>query len=77
MHENRSKLHEKEKESKLECYTVLMIIWKTFLQGMDSTIGLATYIGHPALEDCVLAKVLKHCGAVPFVKTNLPQLMLT
>nr|CAB3244153.1 fatty-acid amide hydrolase 1-like [Phallusia mammillata] len=46
-------------------------------QGMDSTIGLSQYIGKPELEDAVLVKVLRHCGAVPFVKTNLPQLMLS
>ena len=42
---------------------------------MDSTIGVSMFLGQPATDDCVLVKVLKHCGAVPFVKTNLPQLM--
>jgi len=42
---------------------------------MDSTIGVPSLIGKPATEDCVLVKILKHNGAIPFVKTNLPQLM--
>nr|XP_026691817.1 fatty-acid amide hydrolase 1-like [Ciona intestinalis] len=47
------------------------------IKGMDTTIGLVNLIGIPAKEDCVLVKVLKHCGAIPFAKTNLPQLMFS
>ncbi|CAK8674010.1 unnamed protein product [Clavelina lepadiformis] len=46
-------------------------------KGMDSTIGLAQFIDSPAKDDAVLVKVLKHCGAVPFVKTNLSQMMFS
>uniref|UniRef100_H2YXI8 Amidase domain-containing protein n=1 Tax=Ciona savignyi TaxID=51511 RepID=H2YXI8_CIOSA len=44
-------------------------------QGMDSTIGYTCLIGKPALDDSVIVKVLKSCGAVPFVKTNIVQSM--
>uniref|UniRef100_H2Z7Q9 Amidase domain-containing protein n=1 Tax=Ciona savignyi TaxID=51511 RepID=H2Z7Q9_CIOSA len=44
-------------------------------KGMDSTIGYTSLIGKPALDDSVIVKVLKSCGAVPFVKTNLVQSM--
>ncbi|XP_078489728.1 fatty-acid amide hydrolase 1-like isoform X2 [Ciona intestinalis] len=46
------------------------------VKGMDSTIGYSSLINKPALEDSVIVKVLKSCGAVPFVKTNLVQGML-
>lgn len=68
------------KQSYVKCkaQTVIIIYFtSTFLtKGLDSTIGLSKQIGK--MEDCdaVLVKVLRYCGAVPFVKTNLPQLML-
>ena len=34
-------------------------------------------MGRPFDEDCVLVKVLRHQGAIPFVKTNVPQTMLS
>ncbi|XP_069837288.1 vitamin D3 hydroxylase-associated protein-like [Dendropsophus ebraccatus] len=45
-------------------------------KGHDSTAGLLKNLEHPASEDCVIAQVLKRQGAVPFVKTNIPQSML-
>ena len=48
-----------------------------YFQGLPSTIGLSTLIEELASEDCVVAKVLKHCGAIPFVKTNGPQTLLS
>ncbi|XP_074491640.1 vitamin D3 hydroxylase-associated protein-like [Sebastes fasciatus] len=39
----------------------------------DSSCGVIINLDQPAQEDSVLVKVLKRQGAIPFVKTNLPQ----
>uniref|UniRef100_A0A6I8PYC5 Fatty-acid amide hydrolase 1 n=1 Tax=Xenopus tropicalis TaxID=8364 RepID=A0A6I8PYC5_XENTR len=44
--------------------------------GHDSTLGLLNQLNRPACEDSVIAKVLKVQGALPFMKTNIPQSML-
>ncbi|XP_041064813.1 fatty-acid amide hydrolase 1 [Carcharodon carcharias] len=46
-------------------------------KGHDSTCGLRNFLQQPAMEDSVLVQVLKKQGAVPFVKTNVPQSMLS
>ncbi|XP_039262529.2 vitamin D3 hydroxylase-associated protein-like isoform X1 [Styela clava] len=46
-------------------------------KGTPSCVGLAMYLDQIPTEDLVLAKVLKQCGAVPFVKTNTVQIMLS
>ncbi|XP_078074853.1 fatty-acid amide hydrolase 1 [Mustelus asterias] len=46
-------------------------------KGHDSTCGLRTFLQQPATEDSVLVQVLKKQGAIPFVKTNVPQSMLS
>ncbi|CAK6442788.1 unnamed protein product [Pipistrellus nathusii] len=43
----------------------------------DSTCGLAQFLEKPAAKDGVLVKVLKAQGAIPFVKTNIPQTMIS
>ncbi|XP_015418634.1 PREDICTED: vitamin D3 hydroxylase-associated protein isoform X1 [Myotis davidii] len=45
--------------------------------GHDSTCGLAQFLEKPAAKDGVLVKVLKAQGAIPFVKTNIPQTLLS
>ncbi|KAM4641634.1 fatty-acid amide hydrolase 1-like [Discoglossus pictus] len=45
-------------------------------KGHDSTLGLIKNLDHPASEDCVVVQVLKRQGAIPFVKTNVPQSLL-
>nr|XP_019604904.1 PREDICTED: fatty-acid amide hydrolase 1-like [Rhinolophus sinicus] len=42
-------------------------------KGHDSTCGLAQFLEKPAAKDGVIVKVLKAQGAIPFVKTNIPQ----
>jgi len=42
---------------------------------MDATVGLLQNVDDPSVEDAVIVQVLKECGAIPFVKTNLSQLM--
>ena len=38
---------------------------------------MSVLLDHPAREDGVLIQVLRKQGAVPFVRTNIPQLMMT
>ncbi|XP_038649962.1 fatty-acid amide hydrolase 1-like isoform X5 [Scyliorhinus canicula] len=45
-------------------------------KGHDSTCGLGKFLNRPAGEDSVIVQVLKKQGAIPFVKTNVPQTLL-
>ena len=47
------------------------------IEGYDSTVGLARFIDQPMNDDCIIIKVLKAHGAIPFVKTNVPQTMIS
>ncbi|XP_031695707.1 vitamin D3 hydroxylase-associated protein-like isoform X2 [Anarrhichthys ocellatus] len=42
----------------------------------DSTCGVIVNLDQPAQKDSVIVEVLKRQGAIPFVKTNLPQALL-
>ncbi|KAF7659686.1 hypothetical protein LDENG_00294480 [Lucifuga dentata] len=42
----------------------------------DSSCGLIKRLEQPAKADCVIVEVLKRQGAIPFVKTNIPQGLL-
>ncbi|KZV71564.1 amidase signature enzyme [Peniophora sp. CONT] len=44
--------------------------------GVDNSIGFTTWINKPAEDDALIVKILKGAGAVPFVKTNIPQTLL-
>ncbi|CCF49837.1 hypothetical protein NDA11_004211 [Ustilago hordei] len=46
------------------------------IKGSDATIGYVSYSNKPSTSDSVLVEVLKKAGAVPFVKTNLPQTIM-
>ncbi|CCL99086.1 uncharacterized protein FIBRA_01100 [Fibroporia radiculosa] len=46
------------------------------LKGLETTIGYASWVGKYADKDAVLAEILYECGAVPFVKTNIPQTLM-
>ncbi|NXJ09020.1 FAAH1 hydrolase, partial [Odontophorus gujanensis] len=46
-------------------------------QGHDSTLGFVKNIDKPMAEDSVLVQVLKRQGAIPFVKTNVPQSLIS
>ncbi|XP_033730511.1 fatty-acid amide hydrolase 1-like [Pecten maximus] len=48
-----------------------------YFKGQDATVGVASLIGQPAPDDAVLIQVLKEQGAIPFVRTNVPQTMLS
>uniref|UniRef100_A0A8C8RD60 Fatty-acid amide hydrolase 1 n=1 Tax=Pelusios castaneus TaxID=367368 RepID=A0A8C8RD60_9SAUR len=45
-------------------------------KGHVSTCGLVQFLGKVEEEDSVIVKVLKRQGAIPFVKTNVPQSMI-
>lgn len=38
--------------------------------------GYVAWIGKYAESDCVLVEILYECGAVPFVRTNVPQALM-
>lgn len=42
----------------------------------DSSCGVIINLDQPAQKDSVLVQVLKRQGAIPFVKTNVPQGLL-
>uniref|UniRef100_A0A8C7R6W3 Fatty-acid amide hydrolase 1 n=1 Tax=Oncorhynchus mykiss TaxID=8022 RepID=A0A8C7R6W3_ONCMY len=46
-------------------------------KGHDSTCGVICKLDLPATGDSVLVEVLKRQGAIPFVKTNVPQSLLS
>ncbi|KDR76938.1 hypothetical protein GALMADRAFT_225095 [Galerina marginata CBS 339.88] len=46
------------------------------IKGMESTIGYVSWIGQYAVKNSVLADVLESCGAVLYVKTNVPQTLM-
>ncbi|XP_051802956.1 vitamin D3 hydroxylase-associated protein-like isoform X3 [Acanthochromis polyacanthus] len=46
-------------------------------KGHDSSCGVLLYLEKPVQEDSVLVQVLKKQGAIPFVKTNIPQGLLS
>ncbi|XP_027002568.2 fatty-acid amide hydrolase 1 isoform X2 [Tachysurus fulvidraco] len=45
-------------------------------QGYDSTCGVSDMVNSPAAVDSVVVRVLKRQGAVPFIKTNVPQALI-
>jgi len=43
------------------------------VQGHDSSCGVVGNLDQPVVMDSVVVTVLKKQGAIPFVKTNIPQ----
>lgn len=46
------------------------------IEGIESTMGYVSWLGTYAARDAVLVDVLKKLGAIPFVKTNVPQTLM-
>ncbi|KAK9449118.1 amidase signature domain-containing protein [Limtongia smithiae] len=46
------------------------------VEGEDSVVGIAAYIGQPEKENSVIVDILLQLGAVLYVKTNVPQSMM-
>lgn len=43
---------------------------------LHPVVGYVSWIGRYAKSDCVLVEMLYECGAVPFVRTNVPQTLM-
>ncbi|KAF5369049.1 hypothetical protein D9758_002948 [Tetrapyrgos nigripes] len=46
------------------------------IKGLETIMGYAAWIGRYADSDSVLVEILNECGAVPFVRTNVPQTLM-
>lgn len=46
------------------------------IKGIETIMGYAGWIGQIAQRDCVLVEILLELGAVPFVRTNVPQTLI-
>ncbi|KAF9814803.1 hypothetical protein IEO21_04911 [Rhodonia placenta] len=46
------------------------------IKGLETIMGYAGWIGRYAESDCVLVEILYELGAVPFVRTNVPQTLM-
>ncbi|KAF8906245.1 amidase signature domain-containing protein [Gymnopilus junonius] len=46
------------------------------LKGLETVMGYVSGIGDYAEEDSVIVQILYECGAVPFVRTNVPQTLM-
>uniref|UniRef100_A0A8C3SAW0 Amidase domain-containing protein n=1 Tax=Chelydra serpentina TaxID=8475 RepID=A0A8C3SAW0_CHESE len=57
-------------------YGVPVTLFPTPPKGHVSTGGLVQFLGRVEEEDSVIVQVLKRQGAIPFVKTNVPQSMI-
>ncbi|KAL1743031.1 amidase signature domain-containing protein [Schizophyllum fasciatum] len=44
--------------------------------GKECTMGIASWIGRVSVEDAALVTVLKNAGAIPYVRTNVPQTLM-
>ncbi|XP_074858724.1 fatty-acid amide hydrolase 1-like [Carettochelys insculpta] len=79
LQESESQLQQvKRQEKKGLLYGVPVSIKDSInCQGHDSTLGLWKRLNQPAAEDSLVVQVLKRQGALPFVKTNVPQGLLT
>ncbi|XP_067423896.1 vitamin D3 hydroxylase-associated protein-like isoform X2 [Emydura macquarii macquarii] len=79
LQESESQLQQmKRQEKKGLLYGVPVSIKDSInCQGHDSTLGLVKRLKKPAAEDSVVVQVLKRQGAIPFVKTNVPQSLLS
>lgn len=47
------------------------------IKGYDTTLGCSKYLGEPATENSTLIEFLIKNGAIPFVKTNIPQTLVS
>ncbi|XP_042675107.1 fatty-acid amide hydrolase 1-like isoform X2 [Centrocercus urophasianus] len=79
MQESETQLqHTKPGEKKGLLYGVPVSIKDSInCQGHDSMLGFVKNIDKPVAEDSVLVQVLKRQGAIPFVKTNVPQSLIS
>jgi amidase len=46
------------------------------IKGLETIMGYVSWVGAVAEKDCVLVEILYELGAVPFVRTNVPQTLM-
>jgi len=46
------------------------------MKGLDTVMGYVSWVSNPANENAVLVDILLGAGAVPFVRTNVPQTLM-
>ncbi|KAI0299765.1 general amidase [Multifurca ochricompacta] len=46
------------------------------IEGLETTMGYASWVGKVAERDATLAEILVECGAVLYVRTNVPQTLM-
>jgi amidase len=46
------------------------------MKGLETTMGYVSWIGKYSEHDAVLVEILYELGAVPFVRTNVPQTLM-
>jgi len=46
------------------------------IKGLETTMGYVSWIGNYADKNAVLVDILEECGAIPFVRTNVPQTLM-
>ncbi|KIJ68407.1 hypothetical protein HYDPIDRAFT_173143 [Hydnomerulius pinastri MD-312] len=46
------------------------------MKGLETTMGYVSWIGKYADKNAVLVDILEDCGAIPFVRTNVPQTLM-
>ncbi|XP_050817664.1 fatty-acid amide hydrolase 1-like [Gopherus flavomarginatus] len=78
LQESESQLQQVKRQKKKDLLYGVPVSIKDSIncKGHDSTLGLVKRLNQPAAEDCVVVQVLKRRGALPFVKTNVPQSLL-
>ena len=54
-------------------FSEIVVIYKF----LDSTIGLIKYCFSPKLENATLVQQIINLGGIPFVKTNVPQTLMS
>ncbi|XP_077982026.1 vitamin D3 hydroxylase-associated protein-like [Glandiceps talaboti] len=47
------------------------------MKGYDVTLGFGKFVHQPVPDDSVVVQILKQQGAIPFVRTNVPQMLLS
>ncbi|XP_037763094.1 fatty-acid amide hydrolase 1 isoform X2 [Chelonia mydas] len=78
LQESESQLQQVKRQEKKDLLYGVPVSIKDSIncKGHDSTLGFVKRLNQPAAEDCVVVQVLKRRGALPFVKTNVPQSLL-
>lgn len=46
------------------------------IKGLETTMGYVSWIGKYSEKNAILVDILEECGAVPFVRTNVPQTLM-